>query len=128
MKSIIESLPYILSLSILVFSPSVAALIIGGPWFPNHEVKIRRFAKGFAGILFIYSLLFLAFFNPFQEGYQYVETIRWIPPLGINYSLAVDGISLILVVLTTFLILLACIASKSNITKKHKLYYSLLLL
>ncbi|MFH0702276.1 MAG: NuoM family protein [bacterium] len=123
-----------LSLTILVFSPVIAALIIGGPWFPNHEVKIRRFAKGFAGLLFIYSLLFLAFYNPAVKGYQFAETLKfpngqgWIEPLGINFALGVDGLSVILVALTTFLVLLACIASKSSITKKHKLYYSMIFL
>lgn len=123
---------HFLSLSILVFAPLVAAIIIAGPWFPNHEVQIRRFAKGFAGILFLYSLLFLAFFNSQFTGYQFLEEFKtsggqgWIAPLGINFSLGVDGISIILVVLTTFLVLLACIASKSAITKKHKLYYPLL--
>ncbi|HBH19326.1 MAG TPA: hypothetical protein DDX14_10430, partial [Cyanobacteria bacterium UBA9579] len=115
-----------LSLTILVLAPLVGALIIVGPWFPNHEVAIRRFAKGFAGFLFFYSLFFLLFFNPTQHGYQFIETFNWIKPLGADFSLALDGLSLILVVLTTFLVLLACIASKFNITKKHKLYYSLI--
>ena len=121
-----------LSLSVLVLAPLIGAIIIGGPWFPNHEVKIRRFSKGFIGILFIYSLLFLAVFNPSQSGYQFVETLKlpngqgWLSPLGANFSLGVDGISLSLVVLTTFLVLLACVASKSSITKKHKFYYSMI--
>ena len=120
-----------LSLTILVLSPLLAAIIIGCPWFPNHEVLIRRFAKGFSGVLFLYSLCFIAAFNPLASGYQFVETLKyhnhsWIEPLGINFSLGIDGISIILVVLATFLVFLACIASKSSITKKHKLYYSLI--
>src|SRR3989339_1798807 len=102
----------LLSLTILVFAPLVAAFIIGGPWFPNHEVAIRRFAKGYAGFLFIYSLFFLVFFNPTQSGYQFLESFNWIQPIGIKFSLGLDGLSLILVILTTFLVLLACIASK----------------
>jgi NADH-quinone oxidoreductase subunit M len=116
----------LLSLTILVFAPLLGALIIGGPWFPNHEVAIRRFAKGFAGLLFIYSLCFLVFFNPAITGYQFVESTHWIKSLGIDYSLGIDGLSITLVILTTFLVLLACIASKANITKKHKLYYSMI--
>jgi len=116
----------LLSLTILVLAPLIAAIIIGGPWFPNHEVAIRRFAKGYAGFLFIYSLFFLIFFNPAQSGYQFSESFNWIQPIGIKFSLGLDGLSLILVILTTFLVLLACIASKFNITKKHKLYYSLI--
>lgn len=121
-----------LSLTLLIFLPLIGALIIFGPWFPQNEVKIRRFAKGFAGIIFIYSLFFTAFFNPMKQGFQYEETLAlfsgkpWIEPLGVDFSLAVDGISIVLVVLTTFLVLLALIASKYSITKRHKLYYSLI--
>ena len=121
-----------LSLTALVITPLIISLIIIGPWFPNNEVKIRRFSKGFAGILFLYSLLFLAFFNPNDTEYQFVETLKfpggqnWIEPLGISFSLGLDGISLCFVVLTAFLVLLASIASKISIKKKHKLYYSLI--
>lgn len=120
-----------MSLTILLILPLIGTLIIAGPWFPNHEVKIRRFAKGFAGFTFIYSLFFLIFFDPANKGYQFSQEIlfsgkKWIEPIGAGFSLAVDGISILLVVLTTFIVLLACIASKSNIRHKHKLYYSML--
>lgn len=117
----------LISLYLLVFSPLIAAITIICPWFPNHEVAIRRFAKTFSGILFIYSLLLLVCFNPSFTGYQLVQEHSWIKPLGINLSLGIDGISAVLVVLTTFLVFLALIASKSSITKKHKLYYSLIM-
>ncbi len=121
-----------LSLTLLIFLPLVGALIIVGPWFPRNEVKIRRFAKGFGGIVFIYSLFFLAFFNPQEPGFQFNETVAlpggkpWLEPLGVNFSLGVDGISILLMVLTTFLVLLALIASKYSITKRHKFYYSMI--
>jgi len=120
-----------LSIILLVILPSIGSLIIFGPWFPNNEVKIRRFAKGWSGFIFLYSLLFIAFFNPTQNGFQFEQVLSfngkpWIAPLGINLSFAVDGISIALVVLTTFLVSLALIASKYNIRKRHKLYYSLI--
>lgn len=121
-----------LSLTLLIFLPLIGAIIIFGPWFPQNEVKIRRFAKGFGGIIFIYSLFFLAFFNPQREGFQYTETLAfpggkpWIEQLGVNFALGVDGISILLMVLTTFLFLLALIASKYSITKRHKFYYSMI--
>lgn len=116
----------LLSLSILIFLPLVGAGIIFGPWFPQNEVKIRRFAKGFSGLIFLYSLFFIAFFNPTVKGFQFEQTVPWIPHLGINYAVGVDGISVILMVLTSFLVLLSLIASKYSITKRHKLYYSLI--
>ncbi len=123
-----------LSLTLLIFLPLIGALIIWGPWFAHNEVKIRRFAKGFGGVIFIYSLFFLAFFNPAKEGFQFEQTLTlpggkpWLEPLGSNFALGVDGISLLLIVLTTFLVLLALIASKYSITKRHKFYYSMIFL
>lgn len=121
-----------LSLILLVLVPLIGAIIIFGPWFPQNEVKIRRFAKGWASFIFVYSLIFMAYFNPSQTGFQFTDALKfaggksWIEPLGINFSFGVDGISIILVVLTNFLVLLSLVASKYNITKRHKLYYSLI--
>ena len=47
-----------LSLIWLIFAPIIVALIIMFPKFPNHQVKIRRFAKWFASFHFVYALLF----------------------------------------------------------------------
>jgi NADH-quinone oxidoreductase subunit M len=116
----------LLSLILLVLLPTIGSIAIFSPWFPQNEVKIRRFAKAWAGLVFVYSLFFIAAFNPAQNGFQFEKSYSWISPLGINFSFAVDGISITMVVLTTFLVLLAVIASKYNITKRHKLYYSLI--
>jgi len=121
-----------LKLGYLIFSPLIAALIIIMPFFPNHEVKIRRFAKGFAGIHFIYSLLFLINFD-MSTGWSYHQEIQvfsssFLEPLGVGLKFALDPISILLVALTTFLTLLALIASKSNIKTKQKLYYPLVLI
>ncbi len=112
----------------LVLLPVLASIIILCPFFPNNEVKIRRFAKGFGTLLFIYSLLFALFFDNTANGYQFAQSYDWIKPLGISFSFGIDGLSLIMVILTAFLVLMALIASKSNITKRHKLYYSLVFL
>lgn len=121
-----------LKLGYLVFAPLFAALIIFMPFFPNHEVKIRRFAKWFAGLHFIYSLFFLANFN-LAPGWAYQQEIKvfshsLIEPLGIGIKFGTDSIALIMIVLTTFLTFMALIASKSNIKTKHKLYYPLVLI
>lgn len=122
------------SLSLLVFFPLFAGLFLLSPLFPNNEVKIRRFAKGVSALLFAYSLYIFCFFNHDYAGYQFVDRITlpggvdWLKPLGIEFVLGLDGISMVMVLLTTFLGLLSFIASKSNITKKHKLYYGLLLI
>ena len=122
-----------LSLAILVLSPLISMLLILSPIFPNNAVIIRRFSKWFAGLHFIYSLCFLLFFNPDLLSMSFPQEIimfnsSWLKTMGITATFAVDGFSLLLCVLTTFLFLIALIVSKYSITSKHKLYYSLIML
>ncbi|MDD3435665.1 MAG: NADH-quinone oxidoreductase subunit M [Candidatus Gastranaerophilales bacterium] len=122
-----------LSVLILIFSPLIMSAILFTPFFKNNEVRIRRFSKGFASLHFLYSLLFLVFFNPLNQGISYYEEIKffgtsWIQPLGFKMAFGLDGISLLMVILTSFIFLLALIASKSNIRQKHKFYYSMIFL
>ena len=118
---------------VLIFSPLMAASLLYSPFFKNNEVRIRRFSKGFASIHFLYTLIFLVFFNPLSNEISYYKEITfgstsWIEPLGLKMSFGMDGISLLMVILTSFVFLLALIASKSNIRIKHKFYYSMIFL
>ena len=122
-----------LSIILLIFSPILAAGALFLPNFRNNEVLIRRFSKGFASLHFLYSLMFLVFFNPLQRDLSYTKEItfggiNWIEPLGIKIAFGMDSISLLMVILTSFIFLLALIASKSNIRTKHKFYYSMMFL
>lgn len=122
-----------LSILILIFSPLIAAALLFSPFFKKNEVRIRRFSKGFASLHFLYSLLFLVFFNPLNDEISYYKEITffgssWIRPLGLKMNFGLDGISLLMVILTSFIFLLALIASKSNIRSKHKFYYSMVFL
>ncbi len=56
------------------------------------------------------------------------EKLNWMPSLGITYSLGFDGLTKTLVFLTTFLLLMATVASYTSIQKRLKLYYSMLFL
>jgi NADH-quinone oxidoreductase subunit M len=122
-----------LSIIVLIFSPLIPAVLLFSPIFKNNEVKIRRFSKGFASLHFLYTLLFLVFFNPLKEGISYYKEIKffdssWIEPLGLKMAFGMDGLSILMVILTSFVFLLALIASKSNIKHKHKFYYSMIFL
>lgn len=122
-----------LSLPILIFSPLAAAVALYSGFFKNNEVRIRRFAKGFASLHFLYALTFLAFFNPINENISFYTELKffglsWIQPMGLKFAFGLDAISLLMVILTSFVFLLALIASKSNIREKHKFYYSMILL
>lgn len=140
----------IISLKLLIFSPLLISIVFLLPIFSGHTILIRRFAKLFAGIHFIYSLLFYVFANFSNENDTYLALINsfvgnsegqmplnffseitffgssWINSLGIKLTFGLDGISIFFVILTSFLVLMACIASKGIIKSKHSLYYSLL--
>ena len=122
-----------LSLIWLIFAPILAALVIMFPRFPNHQVLVRRFAKWFASIHFVYALLFLAFLDTGMFGMSYEKELTffgmsWLKSLGISAKFAVDGIALLMVVLTTFIVLITLFMSKIHIRSKHKLYYSMVFL
>jgi NADH-quinone oxidoreductase subunit M len=121
-----------LSILVLIFSPFIAGSLLFSPFFKKNEVRIRRFAKGFASLHLLYSLLFLTFFNPLSENISFYKEIKffgtsWIEPMGLKMAFGLDGISLLMVILTSFIFLLALIASKSNIHGRHKFYYSMVL-
>lgn len=121
-----------LSVLVLIFSPIIVALCILSPFFPNNEIKIRRVCKAFSIIHFVYSCLFIMFFNSTHLGWSYQKELTFwgtslIKSLGITASFAIDGISLVFVVLTSFITMLVLIASKSMVRTKHRLYYPLVL-
>lgn len=74
-----------------------------------------------------YTGLWLGF-DPLVTHYQLVERVAWIPALGINYFVGIDGISLILVMLTTFLFPVALIGSWNDVVRPLKSYSTFLLL
>src|SRR5450432_1291062 len=57
------------------------------------------------------SLFLWRSFDHAASGFQFVERVDWVPALGIHYSLGVDGISLLLVLLSTVIVFLAVLAS-----------------
>lgn len=120
-----------LSLNILIFSPLLAAAIIASPLFGTNQIYIRRFAKMFFTCHFIYSLMFLVFFYFGIESYYNELSVfgkGWLNKLGISAAFGVDSFTVILLILTSLVFLLASVASKTVIRTKHKMYYSLLLL
>lgn len=131
-------------LSIVVFLPAFGALVL--MFFPSHaERAIRRTTLGVTLVVFLLTLrlvlpgLHAASQNPLEQvlhdvrfaagepGYQHAYAVPWISSFHIDYFLGVDGISLPLVLLTSFLSVLAAAASWS-VTKHVKAYSILFLL
>jgi len=91
-------------LSIITFTPAVAALILA-LFLRGEDEAAQRNAKWLALVAtsatFLISLILLFTFDPQDTGFQHVEEREWI--LGLQYKLGVDGISVLFVMLTTFL-------------------------
>jgi NADH-quinone oxidoreductase subunit M len=114
-------------LSMILFTPLFGALIL--LLVPRESVLLHRiFGNLFAVLGFLVSLKLFLHFPVGSAGYEFQETADWIPSIGAKYSLGVDGISLLLVLLTTFLGMIAIAASWGTIQQRTKEYYILLLL
>jgi NADH-quinone oxidoreductase subunit M len=114
-------MPHILTL--IIFLPLAGAL--GLVFIPAKNEKLIRFTALAvnAAVLGIVGALILAF-NTKAAGIQFHEMHAWIPQIGINYNVGVDGISLGMIFLTALLGLLACLATGS-IVKRVKEYFIL---
>jgi NADH-quinone oxidoreductase subunit M len=73
-------------------------------------------------LTFLLSLRLFFEFDAMSTGFQFVEYAPWIPGYGINYFIGIDGISLFLVVLTTFLMPICLLASWNDISSRVKSY------
>jgi len=95
-------------LTILIFVPLIGAAAV---LLQSDERTIWSSAFIFSLIPLALSFYLFAAFAPHQAGYQFVEQYQWIPQFGISYHLGIDGISLLLVLLTTILITLSLLYS-----------------
>ncbi len=110
-------------LSLLVFFPAVAAML----GFIVHKDNIRAYAITVAAIEFVLSIALWIAYDANDPGFQFVEYFPLVPNYGISYFMGVDGISLFLVILSTFITLVGFISI--SITKNLKnLLISLLFL
>ena len=109
-------------LSIVTFTPALAALILALFLRGDDEAAQRnaKWAALFAtGVTFFISLFILAEFDPGNTGFHFVEEREWL--LGLTYKMGVDGISVLFVMLTTFIMPLVILASW-DVTHRVKEY------
>jgi NADH-quinone oxidoreductase subunit M len=113
-------------LSIVLFIPLVGALLL--LLVPKeHENAIRWIANVVAFIGFAVSIPLWFWFNPHSADFQLVERAPWIPSIGAEYFLGVDGLSTLLILLTTMMGFIAILSSWAAITERLKEYYIFLL-
>ncbi len=117
-----ESFPV---LSVLIFSPLAAAAIAA---FINNERALRWWTLLFTTAAALFSLPLYWRFDPATAAFQFVENVPWIPAFKIHYALGVDGISLLLVLLTTLIMPLCVLASWRYIQTRVKEFMICLLI
>jgi len=100
-------------LTAVTFAPLLGALCLYLLPKGKDESLFRVVATLWSLITLGLSLLILCSFDSTNPALQSVESVDWLPQFGIKYGMAVDGVSLVLVLLTTFLMPLVMIASKS---------------
>jgi NADH-quinone oxidoreductase subunit M len=118
-------------LNVVTYTPLLGAAIILFFIRSENAKMIRYAATLFAAIDFVVSLFLWWGFDPNASGekiFQFRWVTDWIPSLGVKYEFGIDGIALLLIILTTFMGLIAIISSFSAIDHRQKEYYVLLLL
>lgn len=108
-------------LSLLIFLPLAGAFILF--FIPGSQKDaLRTTAFGVALLNFFASLILLFYFDDSTHRMQFVERFKWIPDVGAEYHLGIDGISLLLILLTTFITVIAVLCSWSAVEERVKEY------
>ncbi len=114
-------------LSILLIIPIIGTVLLALLPRENKEL-LKGVAFSTAIVNFLASLPLYFSFDIAKVGYQFEAKIPWIGSLNVYYHVGLDGLSLFLVLLTTFLTAIAMLSSWTAITEQLKEYYALLLL
>src|SRR5437868_1132795 len=113
-------------LSIFLFTPLAGALILLLV-DKRHENMIRWIANAVALLGFLISVPLWFWYNSSNPEFQFVERAEWIPSVGADYFLGVDGFSVLLILLTTMMGSIAVLSSWTAITERVKEFYIFLL-
>ena len=118
-------------LTIVTFFPVVGALLILAlkPVFKREsDTLVKQVATAVAAITLGLTVVVLLMYDSSKAGLQLVDQFDWIPSWGIQYYLGVDGLSILMVLLTSFISLLAIISSWNAIDHQITQYYAFMLL
>jgi NADH-quinone oxidoreductase subunit M len=114
-------------LSLILFTPLAGAfLLLLIPKENENAIKWIANVVTFAGFLISIPLWF--WYNPQSADFQFIERLPWIPSVGAEYFLGVDGFSALLILLTTMIGFIAMLSSWTAISERVKEYYIFLLL
>ncbi|HET9262037.1 MAG TPA: NADH-quinone oxidoreductase subunit M, partial [Vicinamibacterales bacterium] len=113
-------------LSVILFTPLAGAALL---LFVkrNQENAIRWIGNVSATLGFVVAVPLWFWYEPMAGTWQLVERARWIPSIGAEYHLGVDGFSVLLILLTTLMGAIAVLSSWTAITERVKEYYIFML-
>ena len=121
-------MPGLLTLAITL--PIIGSLLLVA--IPNRDGAkdslIRWVALGISLATFAVTLVLWYGYEPANPAFQFVERAAWIPQFGIDYYVGIDGLSLMLLVLTGFLTPIALLSGWVSVEKKVKEYSIFMLL
>ena len=113
-------------LSLVTWLPALGAIVILAVMRKDQSTLIKRFATAWFAVDLVASL-WLLYYDRAKGGMQFIEDHEWIRVIGARYQMGVDGVSVLLIVLTTLLGVIAALSSWDYIQKREKEYYVLLL-
>ena len=114
-------------LSLITFLPGAAGMAL--LFVPRRSAGVLRLVSLAVTVLTFACALPLYFgFDADAIGYQFEENRRWMPTLGVAYHVGIDGISLLLVLLTTFLMPLALVSAWGSVEDRFKEFTATMLL
>lgn len=118
--------------TVVLFLPMIGFLILLFLREQTQLQNIKYVALVTSLVTFVASLLLWAGFDPNNPGLQMAQRMEWLPQFGISFYLGIDGLSLLLVILTTFITPIAVLASfRTHALEergRQKLYYLFMLL
>src|SRR3989338_1391487 len=113
--NIVTFLPLFMALALLLVHKEKKALVMhAATW-----IALAAFLRS-APLFFLYDAA--------RGGFQFEQRASWIPSIGVQYYIGIDGISLLLLLLTTFLGFLSILSSWTAVTERVKEYYIFMLL
>ena len=115
--------PWITTLTTVPVVGAIVLLALGS----RNKVLVRWVALAFSLVALILTLVLWHKFNTVADGYQFQELHRWIPSLNVDYRVGIDGLGLLMLLLTSIVVPIGILASW-QIERRVSLYFSLVLL
>ena len=108
-------------LSLLIWTPVIGGLVV--LWLGDRRLSAARgLALGVSLLTFVLSLGLWTGFDVSSAQMQFLERALWIPTLGADYALGVDGLSMPLIILTAFMTVFVIFAAKESVSQRPAAY------